>query len=511
MTDKSQYNRLSKLVADKIGLYFPDDRWRDLARGIKSAAGEFGYQDEHAFTEWLFSVSLSKEQLVTLASHLTVGETYFFREEKTFKALENHVLPNLIDIGRRRGKRLRIWSAGCSTGEEPYSIAILLSKMLPDLADWQITILATDINHLSLKKATDCAYGKWAFRGTPSWVKNQYFKKAGKNLLKVISPIKKMVTFANLNLVEDIYPSLLNNTIGMDLILCRNVLMYFHAELGSIVTQRFAMALVREGCLIVSPTEASIVIESLFDAADLPDAIYYKKAPGALKAPVKYSWLQATPPLQELEISPPPYFFDPLCEACRAPGLLAPDTEKTIDQKPLPIPELPEPKEKVRQLCKQGSYSEAANILNDLGKAGSQENFADRDILLLLAREYANHGDLVEAIFWCKKAIKLDTLDLEAHYLAATILQAKDRLQEATASLKRVLYIDQDFVLAHFMLGNILARSNKAVEAKKYFKNALALLAKQSPEASLPEADGLTAGRLSEIIQANVNNMEIFA
>ncbi len=177
MTDRSQYSSLSRFIAHTFGLHFPPERWRDLARAIHGAASEFGYEDEDAFIQWLLSAVLSKEEIATLACHLTVGETYFFREKKTFEILENHVLPPLIEQGRRRGKRLRIWSAGCSSGEEPYSIAVLLSKMLPDAADWQITILATDINGQALKRGGKGIYGKWSFRGTPSWVKERYFSR----------------------------------------------------------------------------------------------------------------------------------------------------------------------------------------------------------------------------------------------------------------------------------------------------------------------------------------------
>src|SRR5262249_27845182 len=138
--------RLSELIARGTGLHFPPERRRDLLRGLTSAAEELGFADVAECADGLLKTSLSSEQLHTLASHLTIGETYFFREPRTFEALANTVLPALIQRRRGRDQRLRLWSAACATGEEPYSLAILLRQLLPDWEDWRVTILATDIN-----------------------------------------------------------------------------------------------------------------------------------------------------------------------------------------------------------------------------------------------------------------------------------------------------------------------------------------------------------------------------
>ncbi len=144
--------RLSEFIAEQTGLHFPPERRPDLQRGLTAAAAEFGFANSVSCADWLLSTPLTRPQLHTLASHLTVGETYFFRERKTFDALANHILPELI--GRRRGReqRLRLWSTACSTGEEPYSLAILVQQLLHDWRDWRVTILATDINENSLRK-----------------------------------------------------------------------------------------------------------------------------------------------------------------------------------------------------------------------------------------------------------------------------------------------------------------------------------------------------------------------
>lgn len=134
----------------------------------------------------LASSLLTRNQVKILAGHLTVRETYFFRDKIHFEALRGYLLPGLIDARRKSNRCLRIWSAGCATGEEPYSIAILLSKMIPDIEDWDITILATDINPIFLQKASEGLYSEWSLRSV-----------SGDNMF-TDSPGRKGIRFAEL-------------------------------------------------------------------------------------------------------------------------------------------------------------------------------------------------------------------------------------------------------------------------------------------------------------------------
>ena len=223
---KSSLFRISEFISANMGLDFPKDRWPDLERGIKSVSRDFNYKNPESCIQWILSSPLTKSLIEIIASHLTIGETYFFRNQNIFNALEKQILPELIHSRRKTGRHLRFWSAACASGEEPYSLAILLSKMIPDLKDWNITILATDINPLFLKKASKGVYTKWSFRSTPAWAMCGYFKKIQEGHYQINPRLKKMVRFSYLNLMDDCYPSMTNNTNAMDVIFCRNVLMY---------------------------------------------------------------------------------------------------------------------------------------------------------------------------------------------------------------------------------------------------------------------------------------------
>lgn len=481
----NRLSQLSECVAARMGLHFPRERWHDLERHANSAAKEFGFADIEAFLQWLLLSPLTREQIETLASHMTVGETYFFREKKSFEILEKTILPELIRSRRASERRLRIWSAGCCTGEEPYSIAILLSRLIPDWQDWQITILATDINPHFLRKASAGVYGEWSFRDTPTWIRDRYFKRTSAGRFELLPQIRGMATFAYLNLAEDAYPSLLNNTNAMDVIFCRNVLMYFTQERARKVVQNLHRSLVDGGWLIVSPSEASHVLFSQFEAVNFPDAILYRKGSHSLR--VAEDFIPGWMPVDFAVPSPPELGVPPVWQEGRTP-----DVEE-------PLPAQPTYHEAF-VLYEQGRYAEA----EERAAALLSKDPNDAKAMAFLTRIYANQGKLAEALAWCGRAVAADRLNPASHYLHATIQQERGQAEEAVKSLKRALYLDPDFVLAHYALGNLALRPGKFEAADKHFENALSLLSAYPRDDLLPESDGLTAGRLMEIIRATL-------
>ncbi|MEJ1959788.1 MAG: CheR family methyltransferase [Nitrosomonadales bacterium] len=453
--------RLSEFVGEQTGLHFPEARWGDLERGMLAATPEFNFADVESCSNWLLSAPLTRDMHEILASHLSIGETYFFREPRSLEILEKQILPPLLQARRENGRFLRIWSAGCSTGEEAYTIAIMLDRLIPDLRNWNITILATDFNPKFLRKAALGVYGEWSFRDAPDWLRERYFTKGKKGLFEINQHIRKMVTFSYLNFAEDVYPSLPGNTGAMDVILCRNVLMYFTAQRARQVTDNFYRALVDSGWLIVSPTEASNKLLSRFTPCEFPGAVLYRKTGNA----------KSLPSTGRLPVSPLPetnetaFAMEP--EVATAMLSVSPDVPPfAVAQAELEPPPLV-----------------------DGGEALSG-----------MARSYADQGKLDEALEWCKKATSADNMNPAYHYLSATILQELGQHEIAIQALMRALYLDPDFALAHFALGNLNQSQGRYREAQRYFGNVLLLLRNRPPDEILPEADGLTAGRLTEIV-----------
>ena len=430
--------RLSEVIAEKTGLHFPPERHADLQRGLSNAAAELGFADSAACADWLLSTPPTEKQLLTLASHLTIGETYFFRDPKTFDALARQVLPELMRA-RVKERRLRVWSAACSTGEEPYSLAILLKQLAPD---WRVTILATDINSRFLKKAVAGIYSEWSFRDSPPGLKERYFRRTADGRFEILPEIRKRVTFAQLNLAEDRVPSLTTHTNAMDLILCRNVIMYFTPEQTRRLVGNLHRALLDDGWLAVSAIECSQSLFSGFAVVNFPGAILYRKRP----------WMP-----------------EPLArgaESFAPPASLAP--------------------------------IEAGEIVDAI-EPSSTEVKTDSGAE---ARDLANAGKLPESLACIERWLAADKLNPAAHYLHAMVSQELGDGDTARRSLQRAVFLQPDFALAHFALGNLARRDARNAEAARHFDNSLRLLRSRPPAEEVPESDGLTAGRLTDIISA---------
>jgi chemotaxis protein methyltransferase CheR len=472
---------LCELIARQLGLHFPPNRWGDLQRGLVGALEELGFADFARGVEWLLSVSLTKAQLDVLASHLTIGETYFFREKNTFEILAREILPRLIQAKRSGTKRLRIWSAACCTGEEPYSLAILLQRLMPDIKDWSITILATDINVRFLERAVAGVYSEWSFREEPPWLKEHYFERTEDRRYAILPAIKKQVTFAPLNLVDDAFPSLWAETNAMDLVLCRNVLMYFSPEQAEKVVSQLHRSLVDEGWLVVSPSETSQRLFSQFVTRSFPGVILYQKT----RSGSSLEHASKRPLLSDSSVS--------------ASGIATSNSGPSQTVTHFEWDSSTATREDVHQAAR---YSEVVEALD-----ADDETSTNPDPKLL-TRALADQGKLAEALDWCNRWISQDKLDASAHYMRAVILQELGDAGNSRRAFQTAIYLNPGFVLAHFALGNLMRSHGKSAEARKHFVNAATLLEIHQPDEVLPESDGLTAGRLAEVI-ASLTELEV--
>ena len=487
--------RLSDLIVARMGLHFPVTRWSDLERRIRSVAPELGFESAEECAKWLISSLVTSRELKTLAGHLTVGETYFFRDREIFDNLRDDLVPQLIEKRRGQNRQLRIWSAGCSSGEEPYSIAILLDRLLPKQQDWKVEILATDLNVIALTKARVGIYTEWSFRSAPPWLKQQYFRRTADGRYQLVSSIRRMVRFAPLNLIDDLYPSAENGTMEQDIIFCRNVIMYFDDQRREMVARRLYQSLSDGGWLIVSPSEASHALFSQFQMVHRPGMIFFHKDD-------VHAGLQHSLPSWETRLPEPieqtgngdqdeplhfeiPTLPDPLpAIGPTAPGELVTDRALTYQQ--------------ALEFFHSGHYHEAAELLEAYLKEPGDHPSAT----LLLTQVYANQGRLELALRVSERALAAHKLDPNRHYLRATILQELDRLDEALQALRRAIYLDPNFVLAHLAMGNLLAARQATADAQKYYRNTLDLLAGRPADEWVAGSDGLTVGGLAEMIHA---------
>ena len=217
----------------------------------------------------------SNQEWQKLVILLTNIESFFFRDQDQFSILRNHLIPELIQR-KQNDKKIRICSAGCSSGEEAYSLAILLKELLPDLEQWNLMILGIDINQDALQKAKTAIYRPWSFRGVDVKIMQRYFKLIN-NQYHLEPSIKQMVKFQILNLAKDLFPCPSSELRDLDLIICRNVFIYFEPSAIAKVLNKFYDALQPLGYLITGHSELYGQNLIQFQTKVFPESVVYQR------------------------------------------------------------------------------------------------------------------------------------------------------------------------------------------------------------------------------------------
>jgi chemotaxis protein methyltransferase CheR len=325
----------------------------------------------------------------------------------------------------------------------------------------------------------------------------RFFRQRGKQV-ELIPEVRRMVTFAWLNLAEDDYPAYKTNTTFMDLILCRNVTIYFTQPVIHQVTEKFYEALAEEGWLVVGHSEASPITYRRFQAHTFPNAILYQRSGQATELPKDWEWLTANP--QAVRFPPPSWAPtpDPLPTPPPLPSPL--DTPPAPGRTPQPIiplePRGSDPIEQAQKMLDFGRSEQARDLLLELVSLKPNHVLAS----ILLGQACANLGNWDEAEKWCRQAVRLDRLSLKAYYTLALVLQHQGHLDQAIAAMKKVIYIDHHHILGHFGLAGLYRNSNHMPQALKSLDNAHRLLAAFADDDVVPDSGGVTASRLQGTI-----------
>ena len=580
--DDESYLRFCKLIRARTGILVGENRREVLASALRECAESMACADLDRLFSCLQDTRTDSKVWDDLIKKVTIGETYFFRDSDYIEALRCNILPDLL-ARHQSNRTLRLWSAGCATGEEPYTLAILLRQILSDIDQWKILILATDINRHALSLAAASRYRAWSFRETDPAIRSTYFTPNGDTF--TLEPvIRNMVSFAYHNLAEDNYPSPINQTSDLDLILCRNVTIYLPKSLIHDIANRFYQCLSNGGWLMVGPSETHLEIYRQFQAISFRGATAYQRVSGMPASP--NLWTAAPEPFDRsvvhlqpdsLPVEPRPQSpclraeggtstqvrylplrpsavasrpnadtFTPSAEAdgpsAPAPGSLPSATvlQSSIVGKPLPASfhssthdlRVVDPSEGEISITNPEAASEQHQPLYSKTGPGSAERAslyqqgeafmkrhrydeARQCFLACLTKETgstsalyrlacleANVGQLNEARKWAEQALGHDPLRSEVHYTLALIHHVQGELQEAINRLKKVIYLDSNFVLAHFGLFYLYQRIGNPVEAERHRTLAVHLASKLPPDTVLPGSDDLTAGQLLTMAQA---------
>ncbi len=270
------FDEWRKYIYEVSGIYFQDNKKYLLESRLQKRMNYLGLDSFEKYLEYVKFNPQKEAEKKQLFEAITINETYFFRNQPQFDALVQHIVPELLSDPRKLNKkRLRIWSAASSSGEEAYTIAMVLTELiLPKYPDLQIEIIGTDINYAVVENAKRGIYKEYSIRNTPPLYLKKYFVQKENNTMEVIPEIKRMVKFKILNLYDDAGMRMMNN---FDVIFCANVLIYFNLESKKKVVEHLYNALNPVGYLFIGYSESLHGISKAFRLVSFPKTIGYKK------------------------------------------------------------------------------------------------------------------------------------------------------------------------------------------------------------------------------------------
>ena len=272
------YLKIRDLIYRISGIYQPEEKLYLLASRCARRMTTVKANTPAEYLEHLTVRANREAELRLLLNEITIGETYMFRSPPQLDALRNGILPQILQAKSAMGfKRLHLWSAGCSTGEEPYTLAMfLLEESEKLLAGWSFDVLATDLNDNSLAAAKAGIYGEYALRSTSEALRRKYFKPYDDKRLQAADRLKSLICFDRVNINDDSKMTFLK---GMDLIFCCNVLIYFDLGSKRKVVQHFYSNLLPGGYLFLGHAESLYQVNDRFHLVHFPGTIGYWKPP----------------------------------------------------------------------------------------------------------------------------------------------------------------------------------------------------------------------------------------
>lgn len=446
------YPQLKAYVLAQTGLEYYVDKDEDFAYRLNRRLSALSIYDCARYLAILEQTAGRPSEMDALVGELTIGETYFFREKEHFDLLRSTILPELFDRNSEM-RRLKIWSAGCATGAEPYSIAILLKTAFANrLRHWDLSLIGSDININFLDQARQAVFSKWALRDVPAAFRERCFQH--EDAKWILNPgYRGMVEFQYHNLALDPDPPL---TDAFDLIVCRNVLIYFSPETIQQAAAKFFRALTEGGWLLIGHAEHNAALFQPFEQVPFPGATAYRKL---------------SPKPREQAAAPSVPVWKPL----DAP---APRTETPREALIAPEPERP--------LASCHPYS--MSLLED-------------------ARRLADRGKWLEAAGICRNLVAEDSLNAGARLTLGLVLAHSGAIREAASELQKAIYADRQFVLAHYHLGTLRQAAGDLEAARRSFRTVLDLLRARAGDEPVDFGDGIRVGELAELAEMHQESL----
>ena len=495
--------KFKQTITDKIGLVISGRQDRTLLEVLQSRfkALKINSPEEYLLELQYGARSGPEDEWEALSEALTIGESYFFRDQGLFSIFRKKLFPELIKK-KSMERRLNIWSAGCAAGEEPYSIAIMIDRNWPELADWDVRILGTDINLRSISAAREGRYGTWAFRNSPPWLREAYFRSHETSWL--ISPhIREMVDFQPYNLADSGRLAPRPAVGDFDLIICRNVFIYFMPETIQNVITKFSSVMSPGGYMVTGHGEISLISNQSFESVRFDEAIVFRRIlEGDRRAPSR-------PPGR---FTCRPAVGAPIIHNARSrindgsnivSRRAEPRRPRRADQnRPVETGPVIEDENRLKELLAMGRNGEVVEQGEKLLNGPTDPSCG---LLLVIAQAQANLGRLERAEEFCRSVMSRESFSARPHWILAQVALERGRNDEARELLRKVLYLDQKHVAAYLELADLHQAASHFEKAKKLRKAALAVLDNLPASVKIEYFEDYGKDELAEKIRLLIN------
>jgi chemotaxis protein methyltransferase CheR len=463
LADPRDVERFRRVIACRLGLQFGDAKLDFLGEVLQRRSQSLNRSTD-TYLENLKD-DPSNSEIDALARELTVTETYFFRNSEQFQALAEVVLPDRIRA-QGKAKSLRFLSAGCASGEEAYSIAMVVREAVPD-PSWTVSIRAVDLHPDMLEKAKQAHYSPWALRGTSPAIVDRWFRPQGQTM--ILDPtLRDVVSFEHRNLARDDFE--LWQPAAYDAIFCRNVIMYFSPEQARSLILRITSALAAGGYLFLGHAETLRGLSDEFHLCHTHGTFYYQQKIGTAARWPRFEPVLPTARRVEAAALPAEDWVKEIRDASnRVRGLVPvpPDVDPTSLRSTAPFDLTG-----VLDLLRQENYAEALACVEQLPPESTQ----NPDILLLKATLLANSGALEAAADTCRRLLSVEELNAGAHYLLALCFEHSGDHDRAAKHDRIAVHLDPGFAMPRLHLGLLARRAGRQASARRELTRALNLL-----------------------------------
>jgi chemotaxis protein methyltransferase CheR len=491
---RGDLERFRAAIVRQVGLQFEDAKLEFLSEVLQRRLGKLGGSSDVYL--WKLEYEPSHAEIAALARELTVGETYFFRNNEQFHALANVVLPERMCASKTPGV-LRLLSAGCASGEEAYTLAIVMRESLQD-PSWDVAIRAVDLNPAVLEKAAQARYSSWALRETPPDIQRKWFRADGRDLI-LDESVRAAVKIDARNLASD-DPELWQPA-TYDVIFCRNVLMYFSPEQMRAVIARIARSLVPGGFLFLGHAETLRGVSDQFHLRHSHGTFYYElkeNAESALgkSAPSISKPLSLSASVAAMNETMDTGWVDTIRRATERVAALVPLSPAQIGLASTPprtwdlAPAF--------DLMRKERFAEALDYV----RAGLPAAENDPDVLLLEATLLAHGGHTVAAEDACLRLLLVDEFNAGAHYVLALCREHSGLPDRAMEHDRVAAYLDPVFAMPRLHMGLLAARIGDRDTARCELAQALVLLKREDASRLLLFGGGFSREVLAALCES---------